>query len=87
MLARRQNHWESSGDEREHDAQVHPSAGRAGTYRHQVQWAAQRKSAVHPRPIQEMIDDGKDIEVKCHFCNTAYTFSVDELKELLKKSR
>lgn len=32
-----------------------------------------------------MIDDGKDIEVKCHFCNTAYTFSVDELKELLKK--
>ena len=37
--------------------------------------------------IQEMIDDGKDIEVKCHFCNTAYTFSVDELKELLKKSR
>ena len=34
-----------------------------------------------------MIDDGKDIEVKCHFCNTAYTFSVDELKGLLKKSR
>ena len=33
-----------------------------------------------------MIDDGKDIEVKCHFCNTAYTFSVDELKELLKKA-
>ena len=39
------------------------------------------------KEIQEMIDDGKDIEVKCHFCNTAYTFSVDELKELLKKSR
>lgn len=57
VLARRQNHWESSGDEREHDAQVHPSAGRAGTYRHQVQWAAQRKSAVPPRPIQEMIDE------------------------------
>ena len=35
----------------------------------------------------ECIDDGKYIEVKCHFCNTAYTFSVDELKELLKKSR
>ena len=43
--------------------------------------------SVGKQEIQEMIDDGKDIEVKCHFCNTAYTFSVDELKELLKKSR
>ena len=32
-----------------------------------------------------MIDDGKDIEVKCHFCNTAYTFSVDELKVTFEK--
>lgn len=43
--------------------------------------------SVGKKEIQEMIDDGKDIEVKCHFCNTAYTFSVDELKGLLKKSR
>ena len=43
--------------------------------------------SVGKKEIQEMIDHGKDIEVKCHFCNTAYTFSVDELKELLKKSR
>lgn len=43
--------------------------------------------SVGKKEIQEMIDDGKDIEVKCHFCNTAYTFSADELKELLKKSR
>ena len=43
--------------------------------------------SVGKKEIQEMSDDGKDIEVKCHFCNTAYTFSVDELKELLKKSR
>ena len=34
-----------------------------------------------------MIEEGKDIEVKCHFCNIAYNYSVDELKELLKKSR
>ena len=43
--------------------------------------------SVGKKEIQEMIDDGQDIEVKCHFCNTAYTFSVEELKELLKKSR
>ena len=43
--------------------------------------------SVGKKEIQEMIEDGKDIEVKCHFCNAAYTFSVDELKGLLKKSR
>ena len=35
--------------------------------------------------IQEMIDDGKDIEMHCHFCNTSYNFTVEELKEILKK--
>ena len=39
------------------------------------------------KEIQSMIDDGKDIEVKCHFCNTAYNYTVDELKELLKKAK
>ena len=34
-----------------------------------------------------MIDDGEDIEVKCHFCNTAYSYSVDELKNILKRSK
>ena len=32
-----------------------------------------------------MIDDGKDIEVNCHFCNKNYTFSVEELKAILKR--
>lgn len=43
--------------------------------------------SIGAKDIQEMIDDGEDIEVKCHFCNTAYTFTVEELKEILKKSR
>lgn len=43
--------------------------------------------SIGKKDIQSMIDDGKDIEVKCHFCNTAYNYTVDELKELLKKSR
>lgn len=43
--------------------------------------------SVGRKDIQEMIDDGKDIEMHCHFCNTSYQFSVDELKEILKKSR
>ena len=33
--------------------------------------------------IKDMIKEGKDIEVNCHFCNTNYNFSVEELKKLL----
>lgn len=39
------------------------------------------------KDIKEMIDDGKPIEMHCHFCNTSYEFSVEELKEILVKSR
>jgi molecular chaperone Hsp33 len=37
--------------------------------------------------LQDMIDEGKEIEVNCHFCNRNYTFSVEELKELYQRSR
>lgn len=43
--------------------------------------------SIGKKDIQEMIDDGKEIEMHCHFCNTRYQFSVEELKEILKKSR
>ena len=37
------------------------------------------------KEIQDMIDEGQEIEVNCHFCNTGYKFGVDELKKLLAK--
>ncbi len=43
--------------------------------------------SIGEKEIREMIQDGKDIEVKCHFCNTAYTFSVDELSALLAQAK
>ena len=43
--------------------------------------------SVGKKDIQEMIDDGKPIEVNCHFCNKNYTFDVDELKDILEKAR
>ena len=43
--------------------------------------------SIGKKDIQEMIDDGKEVEVKCHFCNTAYTFSVEELKQILKQAK
>lgn len=39
------------------------------------------------KEIREMIDDGEEIEVNCHFCNTHYKFSVDELKSIYHKSK
>ncbi len=35
------------------------------------------------KDIQEMVDDGEPITLNCHFCNTNYTFPIDELKEIL----
>ena len=36
------------------------------------------------KEIAEMIEEGKPIEVSCHFCNKLYTFTVEELKEMLE---
>lgn len=41
--------------------------------------------SIGKKDLREMINDGKPIEVKCDFCNTAYTFSIDELKEIVKQ--
>lgn len=42
--------------------------------------------SVGKKDIQEMIDDGKPIEVNCHFCGKHYTFSVEELKGILDRA-
>lgn len=34
--------------------------------------------------IKSMIADGQPISVNCHFCNTNYEFTIDELKKLIK---
>ncbi len=36
--------------------------------------------------LQEMIDEGKEIEVNCQFCNRHYLFSVEELENLRRKA-
>ena len=34
--------------------------------------------------IRTIIDENEPIEVKCHFCNGAYEFSIEDLKEITK---
>ena len=39
-------------------------------------------STISKKDMNDIINDGESIEVKCQFCNKAYQFTVDELKEL-----
>lgn len=43
--------------------------------------------SIGEKDLQEMINDNEPIEVNCHFCNKHYMFSVDDLKEFIKRSK
>lgn len=43
--------------------------------------------SVGRKNLNEMVQDGKSIEVNCHFCNSKYEFTVEELKGLIKRSK
>ena len=42
--------------------------------------------SIGKKDIQEMIDDGKQIEVRCQFCDKIYNFEIDDLKRMLRQS-
>ncbi|MGL4990733.1 MAG: Hsp33 family molecular chaperone HslO [Sarcina sp.] len=39
--------------------------------------------AIGKKDLQELYDDGKEEELKCHFCNKAYIFSHEEIGKIL----
>ena len=39
------------------------------------------------KELNEMIQEGKPIEMNCHFCNSHYQFSVEELKKILAQAK
>ena len=41
-------------------------------------------ASINKKDLDDIINDGESIEVKCQFCNKAYSFDVDELKEIRK---
>lgn len=42
--------------------------------------------SIGKKDIQEMIDDGKQVEVRCQFCDKIYHFEIDDLERMLKQS-
>ena len=39
-------------------------------------------ATISRKDLDDIINDGESIEVKCQFCNQAYQFGIDELKEI-----
>ena len=39
------------------------------------------------KELADIIDDGKDIDIKCHFCGKHYSFTPDEVRSLISESK
>lgn len=42
--------------------------------------------SVGKKDIWEMIEDGESIEMNCHFCNSHYIFTIEELRQIERRS-
>lgn len=61
-----------------------PAAYHCGCSKERVERAI---ISIGQKEIQEMIDEGKEIEVSCQFCDKKYAFGVDELRGMLARSK
>ena len=43
------------------------------------------KEKHNEKDLKEIYEEGKDEEIKCHFCNTKYVFTKEQVGELLTK--
>lgn len=43
--------------------------------------------SIGEKELKSLIDEGKEIELNCHFCNSNYMFTVDELEELYELAK
>lgn len=61
-----------------------PAAYHCGCSKERVERAI---ISIGKKELSEMIDEGKEIEVSCQFCDRKYQFSVEELKSMLAQCR
>ena len=45
---------------------------------------ARSLATISRKDLEEIINDGEEIEVKCYFCNSAYKFGIDELNKIME---
>ncbi len=41
--------------------------------------------SIGKKELEEMIQEGKDVELNCHFCSSHYIFTPEDLRQLLKR--
>ena len=41
-------------------------------------------AAIGRKDLEEIVEDGEDVELSCHFCNKKYVYDIDDVKKLLK---
>lgn len=44
-------------------------------------------AAISDKDLQDIVNDDEDIDVKCYFCNTAYKFSIADIKDILSSRK
>ena len=44
-------------------------------------------STLSEKDLDDIINDGEEIEVKCQFCNRAYRFGIEELEDMKRKGK
>ena len=42
--------------------------------------------SIGKKDLQELVDEGEDVEMQCHFCNKKYVFTPQEITSMLKAS-
>lgn len=43
--------------------------------------------SIGKKDIQEMIDDGKQVEIRCQFCDKVYNFEIEDLDKMLTEAK
>ena len=44
---------------------------------------ARALATISTQDLDDIINDGEEIEVKCYFCNSAYKYSIEELEDIM----
>jgi molecular chaperone Hsp33 len=44
---------------------------------------ARSLATISTQDLEDIINDGEEIEVKCYFCNSAYKYSIEELEDIM----
>lgn len=60
--------------------ETHPVGFQCNCTRERVEKAL---VSIGRQELSQLIEEGEPVEMRCHYCNEAYQFTIEELKELV----